>query len=266
MDNKFKKLKSLLNNMGSVLLAYSGGVDSTFLLKIAKDTIKGNVLAVTSSSPAFPAEELTFSKKMAKALGVRHKIIQTRELLNKNFSSNSSERCYFCKREIFSRLREIAKREKIKFVIDASNLSDKDDFRPGDKAKRELNIRSPLQEAGFSKEDVRKLSRKLGLITWNKPSLACLASRIPYGMRISSEVLKRVSQAELFLKKLGFHQVRLRHYGRLCRIELFKKDLPAAVDKAGLIVKELKKRGYNYVTLDLQGYRQGSMNEGIKRE
>ncbi|MCM8796200.1 MAG: ATP-dependent sacrificial sulfur transferase LarE, partial [Candidatus Omnitrophica bacterium] len=171
--------------MKSCLIAYSGGVDSTFLLKVAKEVLGDKVLAVTAISPTYPQEEFNFAKKMTRLLGVRHKVINTAQLKDKNFSSNPITRCYFCKRELFSQLKILAKKDKLNFVIEASNFSDKKDFRPGNVAKKELGVRSPLQEAGFTKEDIRKISRVWGLPTWNKPALACLASRIPYGRRIT---------------------------------------------------------------------------------
>jgi uncharacterized protein len=263
--DKLKKLKNILKEMGSALLAYSGGVDSTFLLKVAKGILGNKVLAVTAVSPTYPKEELAFSKRMAKILGVRHKIIKTAEFKDKRFIANPVNRCYFCKKELFSKLRDIAKKNKLNFVVDASNVSDKKDYRPGDKAKEKLKIRSPLREAGFTKEDIRSFSKKLGLNSWNKPSLACLASRIPYGTEISLPIINRVHQAEIFLKRMGFKQVRLRHYNGLCRIEVLKEDIPRLINKRKLVVDRLKKSGYNFVTVDLEGYRTGSLNEAIKR-
>lgn len=262
---KLKKLRDILGKMGSVLVAYSAGVDSTFLLKVARDVLGDKVLAVTALSPTYPRQELIFAKKMAAKLGARHKLTRTEELNDKRFVVNPWSRCYFCKRELFSRLKKLAKKYRLSYVADASNLSDEKDFRPGSRAKKELKIRSPLKEAGFSKEDIRRLSKRLGLDTWDKPQSACLASRIPYGTRITAGVLRRINKAEIFLKKMGFAQVRLRHYNGLCRIEVDKKDIPAFIQKSTFIVRNLKRLGYNYVTLDLEGYRSGSLNEVIKK-
>jgi len=266
MNIKLAKLKKILKRMGSVLIAYSGGVDSTFLLKISTDILKDKVLAITALSPTYPQEELIFSQKMTKQFGVKHKIIKTKEFKDKKFIANPINRCYFCKRGLFRNLKEIAKKHKLNFVIDASNVSDKDDFRPGDKAKNELKVRSPLQEAGFSKGDIRRASKKLGLITWNKPSLACLASRIPYGIKISSSILERIYRAEKFLRQLGFKVARLRHYHNFCRIEVCSNDIYLVIKRRDLIIKKLKSLGYDYITVDLEGYRMGSMNSVIPKK
>jgi len=244
------------------LIAFSGGADSTFLLKVASEVLpKNKILAVTANSATYPPEELAFAKKIAKSFGARYKVIKTDELRDKRFVSNPVNRCYFCKKELFARLARIAVQNKLNVVCDASNISDKLDFRPGDKAKKELNIRSPLVEAGFSKEDIRKLSRKIGLGTWDKPSLACLASRIPYGTKISSGLLKRIDSAERCLRNIGFKQVRVRHYNGLCRIEVSKDEIPQLLIRRKQVVDKLKKIGYNFVTIDLEGYRTGSLNE-----
>ena len=263
--DKLKNLKKILSDMGSVLVAYSGGVDSTFLLKVASEVLADKVLAVTAVSPTYPPGELVFSRRMSAKLGAKLKIINTDELKDKRFISNTANRCYFCKKELFGKLINIARKNKLKFVCDASNLSDDRDWRPGNKAKEEFGIRSPLKEAGFNKEEIRRISRRLGLDSWDKPNLACLASRIPYGMKITPEALIRIHKAEKFLNALGFRQIRLRHYNGLCRIEVFNKDMPKLLKKRNLIVARLKSLGYNYVTLDLEGYRTGSMNEVLKR-
>jgi len=259
---KFKRLGSILKEMGSVLVAYSGGVDSTFLLKVASSVLpKDKILAVTANSPTYPNEELVFAKSMAKSLGVRHRVINTGELRNKEFSANPLKRCYFCKKELFSKLKDIASKSKLNFVLDASNVTDKTDFRPGSIAKKEFAVRSPLAEAGFTKDDIRFFSRKMGLVIWDKPSLACLASRIPYGTKITAGLLERINKAEVYLRQIGFKQVRLRHYDYLCRIEVLNNDLPRLLRKRNQVVDKLKRLGYNYITLDLEGYRTGSMNE-----
>jgi len=266
LEQKLSRLKELISNYKSVLIAFSGGLDSTFLLKVASEVLpKDKVLAVTANSPTYPKDELQFSKKIARSLGVRQRIIKTAELKDVKFVSNPPNRCYYCKRELFGRLKKMASRSRLNFVLDATNVSDKLDFRPGNKARQELEIRSPLMEADFNKDDIRKLSKKLALSTWDKPSLACLASRIPYGSRISSQSLVRINQAEQYLKRIGFEQVRLRHYNGLCRIEVLKKDIPRLINRREQIVDKLRKLGYNYITVDLEGYRTGSMNEVIKK-
>ncbi|MFH1889222.1 MAG: ATP-dependent sacrificial sulfur transferase LarE [Candidatus Omnitrophota bacterium] len=265
-DKKLERLRKVIAGMDSVLVAFSAGVDSTFLLKVASMVLPRNkILAVTASSATYPREELLLAKDIARAFGVRHKVIKTQELKDKRFSANPVNRCYFCKRELFGRLKAIAKRFKLNFVLDASNISDKEDFRPGSKARKEFRVRSPLQESGFTKEDIRISSRKLGLATWDKPTLACLASRIPYGRKITARLLARVNEAEIFLRQLGFYQARLRHYNGLCRIEVPKKDIPGIIRHDKVIVEKLKSLGYNYITVDLEGYRTGSLNEVIKR-
>ena len=263
--SKLEKLKKILKKMQSALLAYSGGVDSSFLLKITRESLGDKVLAVTAVSATYPQDELESAKKTARLLKARHKIIRTSELGNKNFVSNPVNRCYFCKKELFGRLKKIARKNNLKFIIDASNATDKKDYRPGAKAKKELGIRSPLEEAGFTKNEIRRLSKKFKLRSWNKPALACLASRVPYGMPITPAVLSKVEKAERSLKAMGFKQVRLRHYGTLCRIEVNAADVEALVKKRNLIVAKLKPLGYNYITVDLEGYRTGSLNELIKR-
>lgn len=266
LQQKFSRIKKSVSRYRSCLIAFSGGVDSTLLLKIAALALpKDKILAVTANSPTYPKEELLFSKNIARRFGVRHKIIKTDELKDKKFIANPLNRCYFCKLELFTQLKKIAREYKLNFVLDASNISDKKDFRPGSIAKKELKIRSPLQEAGFTKKDIRNLSKQLGLGTWDKPSLACLASRIPYGTRISEQLLERINQAEAYLRDIGFKQVRVRHYNGLCRIEVEKSDIPRLLSKRRKIIDKLKKIGYNYVTIDLEGYRTGSLNEVIRK-
>jgi len=266
LRKKLSSLKAIISGYGSCLVAFSGGQDSAFLLKICSMVLpKDKLLAVTAFSAAYPEIELQKAKALVKDIGARHKVIKTEELNNRNFISNSVKRCYFCKKELFTRLISIARSNKLRFVLDASNISDKKDYRPGNIAKKELKIKSPLSEAGFSKEDIRKASRKLGLSTWNKPSLACLASRVPYGTKITAGLLKRIGWAEEYLAGLGFRQVRLRHHNGLCRIEVDKGDIRRLLSRRQVIVNRLKDLGYNYITVDLEGYRTGSLNEVIDK-
>ncbi|MDD5464822.1 MAG: ATP-dependent sacrificial sulfur transferase LarE [Candidatus Omnitrophica bacterium] len=265
LRDKLDFLKRKICGYKSCVVAFSGGQDSAFLLKACSLALPADrILAVTAVSATYPQAELAKAKILAKDVGVRLKVINTRELDNKKFAANPIKRCYFCKKELFSKLIAIARQNKLDSVLEASNITDKKDYRPGNIAKIELKIKSPLMETGFSKEDIRKLSRRMGLSSWNKPSLACLASRIPYGTKITAKLLKRIDQAEEYLIGLGFKQVRLRHYNGLCRIEVDKKDMPRLLKKRQAVVERLKDLGYNYITLDLEGYRQGSLNEVIR--
>ena len=264
--DKLERLKRIIFAYKSVVVAFSGGQDSAFLLKICALMLPPDkILAVTAVSATYSSGELDKARILAQQIGARQKVIRTTELNNKNFTVNSPRRCYFCKQELFSKLIGIAKQNKLDFVLEASSLSDKLDYRPGNIAKQELKIKSPLIEAGFRKEDICRLSKKLGLTSWNKPSLACLASRIPYGVKITAKLLKRIDQAETYLNRLGFRQVRLRHHNALCRIEVDKSDIRRLLNKRHTIVKRLKDLGYNYITADLEGYRTGSLNEVIDR-
>ena len=266
METKLKDLKKILKEMQSILVAFSGGVDSTFLVKVAHDILGGKALAVTAQSPSYPASELKEAKQLAHKIGIEHLIIDSEELNNEDFARNPPRRCYFCKKELFSRLVNLAGEKEIRWVADATNSDDESDFRPGREAAKELGIRSPLLEAKLGKNDIRYLSRKLGLPTWDKPAYACLASRFPYGERITEEKLKKVDEAEAFLKSLGFRQLRLRHHDSLARIEVDKEDIPAFLDEKRRkeVIDYLKNLGYRYIALDLQGYRTGSLNESLK--
>lgn len=263
MTEKLTRLKNILKKINSVLVAYSGGVDSTFLLKVALDTLgKNNVFAVIAKSETYPSSEIKYAVRIAKFLGAKYSVIKTNELKDKRFVKNPVNRCYYCKKELFSRLKKIAKKLKINYVVDGSNYDDRLDFRPGSIAGKKLGIRSPLKEANITKKDIRKLSKNMGLPTWNKPSFACLSSRIPYGNKIELKVLKMIDSAEKSLKEFGFNQVRVRHHNNIARIELDSKGIKKVLKNnlSKKIAERLKKIGYTYITLDLEGYRSGSMN------
>jgi uncharacterized protein len=262
---KLNKLKNILKKMQSVVVAFSGGVDSSLLLKVAKDTLKENVLAAIARSETYPEKEINEARKLAKKLKVKCLVVKTEELENSQFNRNPINRCFFCKEELFSRLKMIARKNQLKFVADGTNLDDSKDFRPGSLAAKKLGVRSPLKEAGFTKNDIRKLSREMGLVTWDKPSFACLASRFPYGTKLTRKNLNRVKAAEQFLRNFGFVQLRLRHHKDIARIEVQKNDILKVLKHKKLIIEKLKKLGYNYACLDLEGFRTGSMNEAINK-
>jgi len=245
-----------------VVVAYSGGVDSTFLASIAHDALGEKALAVTAFSPTYPASEIAQAESLARQLGLRHILIETNELEDPSFVANDPLRCYYCKRGLFQLLRRIADEEGLEVVLDGTNYDDLSDYRPGRMAAEELGVRSPLLEAGLTKADIRRLSRSRGLPNWDKPSTPCLATRIPYGTAITVELLRRVSAAEEYLAELGLRQFRVRHHGDIARIEVSAEDMALFTDgKIRLqVVEALRALGYSYVALDLAGYRMGSMN------
>jgi len=263
--DKLQKLREILTQMGSVLIAYSGGVDSTFLLKVAADALGENVLAVTATSPTYTRDEYDRARQLADSLGVEHLTIRSNEIDDADFCRNSPQRCYYCKGELFGRLRRVAEQRRVKFVLDASNVDDCADFRPGRKAARELGVRSPLVEAGICKEEIRSLSKQMGLSTWDRPAMACLASRFPYGEEITADKLRAVEQAEKFLRDLGCRNVRVRSHGDLARIEVDAEGVCELAETGSRerIVEALKRCGFVYVALDLEGYRSGSLNETL---
>jgi len=259
---KIDRLKEILRGMKRVVVAYSGGLDSTFLLKAAIDTLgKDNVLAVTARSETYPVSEYKEAVAIAKGFGAKHVTINTRELSIKNFRSNPVNRCYYCKKELFKRLNAIKKRYGMKYVVDGTNLDDLKDIRHGSKAAEEEDVKRPLLEAKITKNDIRKLSKDLELPTWDKPPFACLASRFPFNDRITISGLKRIEEAEGCMRRMGFNQVRVRLHGETARIEVTENDLSLGVKLKERIIKELKGLGFIYVTLDLEGYRTGSMHE-----
>jgi len=261
-DSRLTKLREILGGMTNVIVAFSGGVDSTFLLKMAIAVLtESKVLAVTALSPIYPVWEREESRKLAGALEAKQVFIATEELDNDDFAANPPERCYFCKRELFARLVQIAEKERVSYILDGTNVDDLWDFRPGRKAAKELGVRSPLLEAGLTKDDIRFFSRKMGLPTWSKPACACLGSRIPYGAKITGEKLAQVERGEDYLRSLGFGQFRLRHHGEIARIEISRGQFPLMLAKAQEVAGKLKAAGFTYVAMDLEGYRTGSMND-----
>lgn len=272
LKKKLDRLKGILCSFRRVIIAYSGGVDSTFLLKCAVIYLgSDNVTAVTAVSATYTKNELLSARKTAKALKAAHEFILTDELENPDFRKNPENRCYYCKGELFSKLQAIAKQRGVDFVLDGSIADDLKDYRPGRKAKEELLVRSPLAEAGMNKKEIRRLSKEFGLKTWDAPQAACLASRFVYGQEIKEEDLRRVEACEAYIRSLGFKMVRLRHYQlpdetRLARIEVDGRDIKRIVNYKSRVARYLKKQGYNYIVLDLEGYRTGSMNDSIIRD
>ena len=249
-----------------MIVAYSGGVDSTFLLHSAIESLgRENVLAVIAESPTYPVEEIRDAIRIADSLGGKCRIIRTEEFSDENFISNSRERCYYCKKELFSKMKALANENGIEYIVDGSNQDDLNDYRPGSRAKEEFSVRSPLQEAELTKEEIRQFSKEAGLPTWDKPSMACLASRIPYGTRIDEAILKMVGEGEKHLRSLGFGQLRVRHHDKIARIEVDRESASRIMEQKIMdnIVNKFEELGYVYVTLDLKGYRSGSMNEDL---
>ncbi|HET9888585.1 MAG TPA: ATP-dependent sacrificial sulfur transferase LarE [bacterium] len=257
------RLKNILQECERVIVAFSGGVDSTLVLRAAHDALGDQVLAVTGRSPSVPSWEIEEAIDLARSFGVAHRLLDTEELARPEYVRNAPDRCYHCKTELFERLAALAREENYRWVVDGTNLDDLGDHRPGMRARREQAVRSPLIEAKLTKEDVRACSREYGLPTAEKPAFACLASRFPYGTPVTLEGLKRVEAAEKVVRDLGFRQFRVRHHDDVARLELEPADLTRALDPGvrARIVRGLRDAGYRYVSLDLEGYRSGSLNE-----
>lgn len=263
LDRKFQLLKEILQEMGSAVVAMSGGVDSVLLARVAYDVLGDQALAVTADSPSLPRRELQEAVRIARQIGIRHEIIQTDEFANPHYAANPSDRCFFCKDELFNQLDLIAKKYQSRWVCFGENVDDQSDFRPGSQAASMHAVRAPLREAGFGKIEIRALAQELGLPIWEKPASACLSSRIPYGMKITPEKLAQVEAAEDYLWSIGYRQVRVRHHGEIARIEVPPGQLSRIAANAEEISRQLKKLGFTFVTLDLTGYRRGSLNESL---
>lgn len=267
INEKFKKLKNYLSSLESVVVAFSSGVDSTFLLKTAHDVLGDKVIAVTAESCSFPKRELNEAKLFCQKEGIKHIIVESEELEIDGFCKNPVNRCYLCKKELFEKITEIAKENNIKNIVEGSNIDDNGDYRPGLQAVAELNIKSPLRYAELNKEEIRELSKNIGLNTWDKQSFACLSSRFVYGEEITKEKLSMVDKAEQLLLDLGFHQLRVRIHGTIARIEVLPDEFPKLIEEKNRlkIVTEFEKYGFTYISMDLKGYRTGSMDETLKK-
>jgi len=264
MIEKERALREALSSLGSVIVAYSGGVDSAYLAWVANDTLGERAVAITADSPSYPERHRQMATRIASQFGLRHEIIHTSELERPEYRANPANRCYYCKHELYTHLSRIAS-ERRAVVVDGSNADDRGDYRPGRQAAREFGVRSPLDDTDLGKDEIRELARLAGLPVWDEPASACLSSRIPYYSEVTDEKLRTIERAENVLREQGFRVCRVRHHDDLARIELGRAELSRALEpeKSATLVRELKAIGYRYVTIDLQGYRTGSLNEGL---
>ena len=265
LTEKRDRLLSILKGYGSLLVAYSGGVDSSFLLAMAREALNKNLIAVTSASPLYPQRETREAENFANSLGVEHIIVHSQIMHRDDFISNPKERCYLCKKNLIEDLLKIARARDIEYVAHGANVDDLSDYRPGYAATQEMGIKAPLVDANLTKNDIRRLSKQMNLSTWNKPQMACLASRIPYGTLITEKDLKMIEQAEQVLANIGFTGYRVRVHGKAARIEVDTKDIERIINPKtrSLVVEKLRKIGFSHVAVDLEGYRSGSMNRAL---
>lgn len=264
VDEKYSKLKQILTDLGSVIVAYSGGTDSTLVLKVAHDVLGDRAVAMTAVSASLAADERIEAEALARKIGARHILVETDETSNPDYLANRPNRCFFCKDNTYDKLTAYAQAHDFQAVVDGTNADDAADHRPGRQAARQHQVRSPLLEAGLAKAEIRQLARELGLPNWDKPAAACLSSRIPYGTTITLQALSQVERAEAILHGMGLRQLRVRHHDSIARIEVEPADFPRLLEKREQIINSFKALGYTYVSLDLSGFRSGSMNEVIK--
>jgi uncharacterized protein len=263
---KYEKLKEILTDFGSVVVAYSGGTDSTLVLKVAQEVLGNKVVAMTAISASLPSADRVEAEQIVNQIGAKHILVESEETSNPEYLANTPDRCFFCKKETYGKLSAYAKQIGFKTIVDGTNADDISDYRPGRQAAGDYNVRSPLLEAGFTKTEIRQLAKELGLPNWDKPAAACLASRIPYGTMITLDALLQIERAEALLHSLGLRQLRVRHHGQVARIEAEPGDFMHLLEHRNEVVTKLKTIGYVYITLDLAGFRSGSMNDVIQQQ